>query len=69
MYFTFSYSSLCDVELDHMIKSLKDDHPSAGQKMMMGHLRARGVYVQRSRWNFLLNELMLKEEQLVDVEQ
>ena len=44
-----SYSLLSNVELDGLVKSIKEQQPSTGQKMMMGHLRSRGVNIQRRR--------------------
>ena len=36
-------------EVDKIISSIKEDHPSAGQKMIQGHLRRKNIHIQRHR--------------------
>ena len=34
-------------ELDDLIKSIKNEHPLSGERIIIGILRAKGVSVQR----------------------
>ena len=43
------YSNITDIELDQHIKIIKIQHPNDGERLIIGHLRAQGVYVPRSR--------------------
>ncbi|KAF6728516.1 hypothetical protein FQA47_024388 [Oryzias melastigma] len=43
------YSTVGDEELDTIVLELQRCYPNAGCRMMMGHLRSRGIQVQRSR--------------------
>ncbi|XP_048878521.1 uncharacterized protein LOC125747369 [Brienomyrus brachyistius] len=43
------FSSIPDEELDAMINQIKSEHPHAGEVMLNGHLRSRGIIVQRRR--------------------
>ena len=40
---------MSDEALDDIVKSIKEQHPVVGEKMMRGHLAAKGIHVQRSR--------------------
>ena len=42
-------SSISDAELDAVVISIKRNYPAAGEVITMGHLRSRGLFVQRSR--------------------
>uniref|UniRef100_A0A8C2BPP5 Integrase catalytic domain-containing protein n=1 Tax=Cyprinus carpio TaxID=7962 RepID=A0A8C2BPP5_CYPCA len=44
-----SYSTVEDRELDVTVREILSGHPNTGYKMMLGHLRARGIRVQRRR--------------------
>ncbi|KAL3978152.1 dystonin [Sarotherodon galilaeus] len=43
------YSSIGDEDLDAKVLDIQRHHPNAGCRMMMGHLRSRGIYIQRFR--------------------
>ncbi|KAI7800982.1 hypothetical protein IRJ41_018130, partial [Triplophysa rosa] len=42
-------NSLGNRELDAMVREILSHHPNTGYKMMLGHLRARGIRIQRRR--------------------
>ena len=44
-----NYSTLSDCELDSIICRLKADHPNDGEVLISGHLKARRIFIQRSR--------------------
>lgn len=41
------YTALTNAELDETIRSIKQDHPNDGEKLMQGHLRRMGIRVPR----------------------
>ena len=43
------FSSLDNNSLDTAVREIKSNHPNCGEVMITGHLRARGIFVQRSR--------------------
>ncbi|XP_076828054.1 uncharacterized protein LOC143474472 isoform X2 [Brachyhypopomus gauderio] len=43
------YSSVDDNDLDAMVRDILLHHPNSGYKLMVGHLNARGIYIQRQR--------------------
>ena len=43
------FSTIADDELDEVIRKIKEDHPTAGEVMVSGHLTSRGIRVQRRR--------------------
>ena len=43
------FSALSDAEIRQDVEVIASKHPNAGEVMVMGHLRARGIHVQRSR--------------------
>ncbi|XP_023818518.1 uncharacterized protein LOC105358284 [Oryzias latipes] len=43
------YSSVGDDELDAIVLEIQHCYPNAGCRIMMGHLRSRGIHIQRSR--------------------
>ncbi|XP_039884348.1 uncharacterized protein LOC120731420 isoform X1 [Simochromis diagramma] len=43
------YSSIGDEDLDAKVLDIQRHHPNAGCRMMMGHLRSRGIHIQRFR--------------------
>lgn len=53
----YLFSSLSDDELDKMVLSIKNQHPAAGEVILRGQLKSRGIYVQRSRLRSCLRRL------------
>ena len=43
------FTDLSDSRLEEIMASVKENHPSAGEVMLQGHLRAQGLHVQRNR--------------------
>lgn len=43
------YTEINDSELDVLIAQIKADHPHVGEVMLNGHLRSRGIVLQRHR--------------------
>ena len=43
------YSDISDNDLDREICEIKLDHPNDGERLLIGHLAARGIIVQRVR--------------------
>lgn len=43
------FSRLDNNSLDAAVRDIKMNHPNCGEVMIIGHLRARGIIVQRSR--------------------
>ena len=43
------YSAISDHELDYTIKQIYQDQHKMGEVMLMGHLRSKGINVQRKR--------------------
>ena len=43
-----------DQELNEVLQQLRHDNPYSGETMMMGHLRALGVYVSRERVRLII---------------
>ena len=43
------FSTIADDELDEVLRKIKEDHPTAGEVMVSGHLTSRGIRVQRRR--------------------
>ena len=48
---------MSDEALDDIVKSIKEQHPAVGEKMMRGHLAAKGIHVQRSRMRLSLQRV------------
>lgn len=46
---TCPYSDINDVELDSVIRSIWESHPSIGMILLQGFLASRGIFVQRNR--------------------
>ena len=44
---TLSYSSISDRDFDETIESIKHSHLYDGERLIIGHLRQRGIVVQR----------------------
>lgn len=47
--FDSKYSELSEDLLDLEVRKLKESHPLAGEKMVIGILRSKGLHCQRSR--------------------
>ncbi|CAG8578640.1 2723_t:CDS:1 [Paraglomus occultum] len=45
----FTYSNVTDAELDNIVRQIKGENPFAGQILVMGGLRSRGLRVHRQR--------------------
>ena len=43
------YSELTDLQLDSVVREIKQSHPNAGETNVIGHLRARNFHVPRQR--------------------
>ena len=43
------YSDISDHELDSIVERFQRENPNYGQQLLLGHLKAQGVYVQRRR--------------------
>ena len=43
------YTNISDGELDHHMEDIKKLHPNDGERLIIGHLRSRCVFVPRSR--------------------
>ena len=43
------YTDICDDELDSIVSQIQKENPSCGQQLINGHLRARGIQVQRMK--------------------
>lgn len=43
------YSDISDDDLDRMVRSIQDQYPNCGYRMMQGHLKVRNHRVQQSR--------------------
>ena len=43
------YNELTDLQLDSVIREIKETHPNAGETNVIGHLRARNIRVPRRR--------------------
>ena len=43
------YTDICDDELDSVVSQIQKENPSCGQQLINGHLRARGIQVQRMK--------------------
>ncbi|CAB4042493.1 PREDICTED: uncharacterized protein LOC107339677 isoform X1 [Paramuricea clavata] len=46
---TQPFASLSDEELDSIVSEIKLSHPQCGYRMMIGHLRSRGLKIQQDR--------------------
>ena len=44
-----TYTNISDAELDHQVEAIKMVHPNDGERLMIGHLRSRGITLPRSR--------------------
>jgi hypothetical protein len=44
-----SYTVISDTAIDEQIRAIKLIHPNDGERMVIGHLRARGIFISRSR--------------------
>jgi hypothetical protein len=42
-------ANISDDELDSIISQFQSDHPNCGQQLILGHLRDKGISVQRNR--------------------
>ena len=52
-----NFSSLADADLDRTVEEIKETYPNCGSKMLLGYLRSRKIYVQRSRVRESLNRI------------
>ena len=43
------FTAISDGKLDQVLLSIKENHPTDGEVMMMDHLTSRGVHVSRAR--------------------
>ena len=48
-YFTGTYSTIGDQELDSLVKTVQQQHPGVGLRMLKGHLKSMGYRIQRER--------------------
>jgi hypothetical protein len=46
---TQQFASLSDEELDSIVSEIKLSHPQCGYRMVIGHLRSRGLKIQQDR--------------------
>lgn len=46
---TRPFSAISDLDLDNIVKDIKERFPNAGYRMMLGHLKSRGQRVQQMR--------------------
>ena len=46
---TRPFRVMSDLDLDNTVKNIKEQFPNAGYRMMLGHLRSRGIRVQQMR--------------------
>ena len=44
-----NFTNLSDADLDNIMRDIVHECPNAGERMVIGPLRARGVFVQRAR--------------------
>ena len=44
-----TFTSITDEELASVVSRIQADFPNSGYRMMMGHLRANGLNIQRHR--------------------
>lgn len=44
-----TFTSISDAELDFTVREIKRNHPSDGERMIIGHLCRLGINVPRSR--------------------
>lgn len=45
----FSYTSITDQELDGSVHDILVEFPTAGEVMLNGHLKSRGIHIQRAK--------------------
>ena len=43
------YSTVTDEELDNIVRDVQSNHPGTGLRMLMGHVRSRGLRIQWER--------------------
>ena len=43
------YSHISDIDLEFVIRDIKQSHPDVGERMLIGLLRSRGIIVKRNR--------------------
>ena len=43
------YTDICDDELDSIVSQIQHENPNCGQQLINGHLRARGIQIQRKK--------------------
>jgi AraC-like DNA-binding protein len=46
---SLSFSVISDADLDKLVTDIKDLHPNDGERLLMGHLVSRNVFVPRAR--------------------
>ena len=46
---SFRKSSLSDMEIDNIVRNVKQSMPHAGERMIIGHFKDIGIYVARQR--------------------
>lgn len=51
------YSGVAKKDLTSHIQSIKKDHPNCGEKVVSGHLRSRGLHVQRAKVREIIREV------------
>ena len=51
---SLSRHDITDLELNEVLQQLRHNNPYSGESMMMGHLRALGIYVSRQRVRSIL---------------
>ena len=44
-----SFSSIDNNQLDNIMLDIKQQHPNCGYRMVLGHLRSRGLFIQQTR--------------------
>ena len=43
------FCSISNIDLDGVVDEIKRDHPNDGERLIIGHLRQRGIYLPRAR--------------------
>lgn len=44
-----TYTNICDLDLDSVLKGIKQLHPNDGERLVIGHLRSQAIIVPRAR--------------------
>ena len=52
-----SFSNIDKYTLDNVIVDIKQQHPNSGYRMVLGHLRSRGLFIQQAREELTQREL------------